>query len=384
MALYLGPNLISGVFTAHNTTIMDTSDATASASTILNGYTAYINGKKVTGTFVPDKNLIQQGAVIAGVTGTYTSDATATAAMIQSGYTAYVKGQKVVGTLAPAANTIKYGTTIAGVAGNLLSTTTTATAPYIRSGYTAYNNSGALLTGTMAEQTASGYIYITPSTTSAFSKSFAAGYYPNSHGVYVYAATGGSQVQTGTVNDSSRVYTISTSFTPKGFMMVSSRYYFDGDSNLMSLWAFDSSTTASGYYESSSRGSSGSGGTYTVTTSHLFGSMAYFDPPDSTASDYEPAELTLPGSFTADMSASVLDPYLVHPASYYTEATGFVSLGDLGWDEYAVPSGGSGGSSGKTNASAVSGCTVSYSSTGVTVSVNSSYFCPTMNYVVWG
>lgn len=76
---------------------------TTSSQTIASG--TYLTG---TQTIAGSSNLvasnIKQGVTIFGITGTVspgvdTSDATATASMIRSGYTAYVKGSKITGTV---------------------------------------------------------------------------------------------------------------------------------------------------------------------------------------------------------------------------------------------------------------------------------------------
>lgn len=72
---------------------VNTGDATATASDILLGKTAYAQGEKVYGT------LIAQAEEGYPTYGTDTSDATATASDIAYGKTAYARGQLLVGTL---------------------------------------------------------------------------------------------------------------------------------------------------------------------------------------------------------------------------------------------------------------------------------------------
>lgn len=130
-----------------------TSDATATASQILSGYTAYSNGSKITGT------MTNRGAWNGTITLTSSTSGTVT---IPSGF--HNGSGKVTATASDAdliASNIRSGKNILGVTGTLIEATGNANTGDVLSGKTFSKAGSAGLTGTMSNH---GAKVITPST----------------------------------------------------------------------------------------------------------------------------------------------------------------------------------------------------------------------------
>lgn len=138
-----------------------TTDATATAAYILSGYTAYVNGSKITGTM---KNNGSTGVQILNATPSsisYTSDKaqlTATLSGFYNASAAYVQIQaksvtptKSAQTLYPDTNYLLGKVTINAIPAAYQDVSaTTATAATVLSGYKFTNTAGTVVTGTMA------------------------------------------------------------------------------------------------------------------------------------------------------------------------------------------------------------------------------------------
>ena len=160
---YIASGKVTGTFKG-----VDTSDATAAAGDLLNGKTAYVNGAKVTGTIVSKEAQIytpssSQQVINAGqyLAGAQTISAVPTE---EKSVTPSISEQEVIPTAGKflnkvivggdanlVANNIKSGVSIFGVQGTLTSLDTSdanATPEYLVQGKTAYVN-GEKITGTV-------------------------------------------------------------------------------------------------------------------------------------------------------------------------------------------------------------------------------------------
>lgn len=330
---------------------------------------------------------IVTGQTVLGVAGSFSAEASKpiTASSVLSGYVGYVNGAKVTGSMGNAtlktptltANnattgtvTINYGVSTAGYAATS-SPTTTATIPF-----TIHSS----VSGTTDLGSAGG------------SKTFAAGYYPYSHGV---SATAGMQIAEGDIDPSSYTITVNTSFTPKGFFMIP---YSSGSYNEFDKWCTmaircnTGETEARVYYTYHNSVETITEEAYTIQSIaicnifHSAYTTGFIDHPSNHEDDggYVVVD-TRNGDTLLDNGdwQSVIDPYIKNAASYY--ATSYNYLNETGWVKYVSTIENPGGTY-----TVITGpdcdfedCAVTFSSTGLTFTLGDAE--PTrLRYVVWG
>ena len=257
---------------------IDTSDATAAAEEIFAGKTAYVDGEKLTGNFTIENEITEQTELISQIVtlastkatpqgGTDTNDATATASDILSGKTAYVKGEKVTGNIATktSSNLTASGATVTVPAGYYASQATKS----VSSG-SAKTPATTVTKNPSISVSSSGLITASVSGTQSVTPTVSAG--------YVSSGTAGTITVSGSATKQLTTQAAQT-ITPgtSNKTIASGRYLtgtqtIKGDSNLVAgnIKKGTSIFGVTGTYEGSGGSGGGASCTVTVTTGKLF------------------------------------------------------------------------------------------------------------------
>ena len=255
----------------------DTSDATAVASDIMLNKTAYTADGKTTGSFTIDNELTEQNDLISQIStlvnqkanpqgGTDTSDATATASDILSGKTAYVDGEKITGNIATKTSS------------DLTASGATVTVPkgyYASQATKSITNGSAKTPATTVTKnptisvSTSGLITASVSGTQSITPTVTAGYV--SSGTSGTITVSGSATKQLTTKAATTYTPSTTDQTISSGTYLTGTQTIKGDSNLVAgnIKSGISIFGVNGTYEGSSSGGGGTGEVETVTFSIL-------------------------------------------------------------------------------------------------------------------
>lgn len=331
---------------------------------------------------------IVTGKNVLGVPGTFSAEASKPIASdkVLKDYIGYVNGAQVKGDIG---NAVLKTPTL--TANNATSGTVTINYGVSTAGYAATANSTA--TATIPFTIHSSVSGTTNLGTGGGTKTFAAGYYPYDHAV---SATAGMQIAEGTVSPSGYTVTINTTFTPQGFMMIPSS---KGNYNDFGRWTvmairYTGNNEARVYYLSQAARMEETTVEYTVysimicnifhsdETADFIAHPSYYD--DDGA--YVVIDTRTDNDISPTDWQSVLDQYMVERASIYAASDNYIR--HTGWDTYVSTV------IDEDVTQELAGpecdyedCSVTFSSTGLTFTVDGSYSEPsygTLRYVVWG
>lgn len=208
------PTIISNIQTGIDTTLPV--NEAAAAGDIVSGKKAFVNETLVTGTLAARTSLTFSS--VTNATSAVTVKGKHTARFIGNANTDIsisVPYTNLASAIGLTAAKIAKGQTIAGISGTFStpSSGTAITSGSVLSGYTGFVNGVEVKGNIVTRDNTSTNLGSGGGTVTLLS-----GYYPNEHTV---TATAGLQVQTGTVSETDNVYSISTTFKPKGFAMFS-------------------------------------------------------------------------------------------------------------------------------------------------------------------